>query len=76
MAEQSKAVSWRFMIWAGLADVGLGIGLVVAALTGVLGEGMELMSIAGALMALVGVGLVIWARKNLSKAEDRRGDLN
>jgi len=76
MAEQSKTTSWRVLMWAALADVGIGIVLAVAALVGVLGEDLEIVALAGAVVALTGVGLFIWARKNLNDAENRRGDLN
>ena len=41
-----KPESLRFLVWVGLADV------------------------------VLGLGLFLWGRNNLSKAERRRGDLN
>lgn len=77
MAAKPKPINWSVMIWAGLADVAIGIALAVAALTGVLGEGdYTVLAVVGGLLALTGVGLFLWGRNNLSKAGDRRGDLN
>ena len=37
---------------------------------------VDLLAGVGGLLALTGVGLFLWGRNNLSKAGDRRGDLN
>ena len=77
MAGQPKPINWTVMIWAGLADMAIGIALAVAAVTGVLGDGdYTILVVVGGLLVITGVGLFLWGRNNLSKAGDRRGDLN
>ena len=77
MAAKPKPINWRVMMWAGLADMAIGLALAVAAMTGVLGDGdYTIVAVVGGLLVLTGVGLFLWARNNLSKADDRRGDLN
>ena len=77
MAVKPKPINWRVMMWAGLADMAIGLALAVAAMTGVLGDGdYTIVAVVGGLLVLTGVGLFLWARNNLSKAGDRRGDLN
>ena len=77
MAAKPKPVNWRVMVWAGVADMAIGLALAVAAMTGVLGDGdYTIVAVVGGLLVLTGVGLFLWARNNLSKADDRRGDLN
>ena len=77
MAAKPKPINWRVMMWAGLADMAIGLALAVAAMTGVLGDGdYTIVAVVGGLLVLTGVGLFLWARSNLSKAGDRRGDLN
>lgn len=73
-AAPKKAIDWRVFIWAGAADVAIGIGLAVAALTGVLGDtDVNVLAGVGGLLALVGVGIFLWGRNNL---ENRRGDIS
>ena len=77
MAAKPKPINWRVMMWAGVADMAIGLALAVAAMTGVLGDGdYTIVAVVGGLLVLTGVGLFLWARNNLSKADDRRGDLN
>ena len=76
MAEKNAPSVYRTLMFAGLADVCLGLVLVVLGLTGALGEPNTLLAGCGGLFAVIGVGLVIWARNKLSQADDRRGDLN
>lgn len=77
MAAKPKPINWRVMMWAGLADMAIGVALALAAVTGVLGDSdYTILAVVGALLVLTGVGLFVWARNNLSKAESRRGDLN
>ena len=77
MAAKPKPINWRVMMWAGVADMAIGLALAVAAMTGVLGDGdYTIVAVVGGLLVLTGVGLFLWARNNLSTAGDRRGDLN
>ena len=74
---REKPINWMIMVWAGLADMVVGVGLAAAALSGMLGDtDQTVLAGAGGLIAVVGAGLLIWGRNNLSKAESRRGDLN
>ena len=72
-----KPINWVVMVWAGLGDMVVGVALAAAALSGLLGDSDQtVLAAVGGLMAVVGAGLFIWGRSNLSKAESRRGDLN
>ena len=71
-----KPESLRFLVWIGLADVVLGLGLAAAFLSGLFGPGLELPAAALGLVAVWGVVLFVWGRHKLSQVEDRRGDLN
>ena len=71
-----KPINWTVMVWAGAADMIIGLVLASAALSGMLGDSDQTVLAAVGLMAVVGAGLFIWGRNNLSKAESRRGDLN
>ena len=74
---RQKPINWAVMMWAGLADMAIGLGLAAAALTGVLGDSDQtVLAGVGGLLVVVGLGLFLWARNNLSNAESRRGDLN
>ena len=74
---RQKPINWAVMMWAGLADMAIGLGLAVAALTGALGDSDQtVLAGVGGLLVVVGLGLFLWARNNLSNAESRRGDLN
>ena len=76
MAERLKPETLRVLVWAGVADIVLGIGLTVAVLMGLFGPGLDLVAVGGGFVALWGAGLIIWGRNKLSQVEDRRGDLN
>lgn len=77
MAKQaSPADSWRMIVWAGVADIVLGFGLAVAGLADLIGPDLEILAFVGAVIAAVGLGIVLWGRKKLSEADNRRGDLN
>ncbi|HYD29137.1 LPXTG cell wall anchor domain-containing protein [Brevundimonas sp.] len=77
MDRPQKPINWQVMVWAGLADMIIGVSLATAALTGFLGDSDQMvLAFVGGLLVLVGLGLFLWARNNLSKAESRRGDLN
>lgn len=76
MVEELKPETLRVLVWAGIADVVLGVGLAIAFLTGVFGPDLEIAAAAGGFVALWGAGLIIWGRNKLSQVEDRRGDLN
>ena len=72
-----KPINWAVMVWAGLADMIIGVALAAAALSGVLGDGDQtVLAAVGGLLVVVGLGVFLWGRNNLSKAESRRGDLN
>ena len=74
---RQKPINWAVMMWAGLADMAIGLGLAAAALTGMLGDSDQtVLAGVGGLLVVVGLGLFLWARNNLSNAESRRGDLN
>ena len=77
MDRPQKPINWQVMVWAGLADMIIGVALATAALTGFLGDSDQMvLASVGGMLVLVGLGLFLWARNNLSKAESRRGDLN
>ena len=77
MAKQSSpAEFWRLIVWVGLGDIVLGFALAVAGFADLLGPDMEIVALVGAVIAAVGLGIVVWGRKKLSEAGDRRGDLN
>lgn len=72
-----KPINWMVMVWAGVADMVIGLVLAVAALSGMLGDSDQtVLAGVGGLLVVVGLGLFLWARNNLSNAESRRGDLN
>lgn len=76
MSEQ-KPINWMIMVWAGLADMVVGAILAAAALSGMLGDSDQtVLAGVGGLLVVVGLGIFLWGRNNLSKAESRRGDLN
>ncbi|HZV85203.1 MAG TPA: hypothetical protein VFF48_09475 [Brevundimonas sp.] len=77
MPAPKKPMDWRVMVWAGLADMALGVALAAAALSGVLGDDdYTFLAAVGAVLALTGLGLFVWGRNNLGNAGNRRGDLN
>ena len=76
MAEKLKPETLRVLVWAGIADVVIGVGMAIAFLMGLFGPGLEIAATVGGLVALWGVGLIVWGRNKLSQVEDRRGDLN
>lgn len=76
MEKPKRTVNGRIFVIAGVSDIVIGVGLALAAVAGLLGPGAGIMVIAGAVMALVGVGFIVFGRNKLSQAESRRGDLN
>lgn len=77
MQRPKKPIDWRVMVWAGLADMVIGVALAAAALSGLLGdEDYTVLAAVGGLLAVTGLGLFVWGRNNLSNAANRRGDLN
>ena len=77
MTTQQKPINWQVMVWAGLADMVIGVALAAAALSGLLGdEDYTILAAVGGVLALTGLGLFVWGRNNLSNAANRRGDLN
>ena len=72
-----KPINWAVMVWAGVADMVIGLALASATLAGVLGDSDQtVLAAVGGLLVLTGLGIFVWGRNNLSKAESRRGDLN
>ena len=72
-----KPINWTVMVWAGAADMIIGLVLASAALSGTLGDSDQtVLAGVGGLLVVVGLGVFLWGRNNLSKAESRRGDLN
>ena len=72
-----KPINWAVMVWAGVADMVIGLALASAALACMLGDiDQTVLAAVGGLLALTGLGIFVWGRNNLSKAESRRGDLN
>ena len=70
-------INWTVMVWAGVADMSIGLVLASAALAGMLGDSDQtVLAGVGGLLVVVGLGIFLWGRNNLSKAESRRGDLN
>lgn len=78
MAEHDKTrAGYRVMMFAGLADIVTGVVVALLVLTGTVPtSNPTVMALVAGLFALIGVGLVIFARNKLSQADDRRGDLN
>ena len=76
MAEQDPKKLGQIYFWVGVSDVVIGAGLALASLTGLFGPGMDVLAIIGGVMALVGVGFIVFGRNQLSNADSRRGDLN
>jgi len=77
MAKQADpSATWRVMILAGVGDIVIGAGMAFAGLTDLIGPDMEILAVVGAVIAVIGVGIVLWGRHKLSQAGDRRGDLN
>ena len=77
MAANKPASVYRIMMFAGLADIALGFVVAVLAFTGTVGgDDPTVLAVVGGLFAVIGVGIVIFARNKLSQADDRRGDLN
>jgi hypothetical protein len=72
-----KTINWAVMVWAGLADMLIGLVLAAAAMSGMLGDSDQtVLAAVGGLLGVVGLGILLWGRNNLSQAESRRGDLN
>ena len=72
-----KPINWAVMVWAGVADMVIGLALASATLAGMLGDSDQtVLAAVGGLLVLTGLGIFVWGRNNLSKAESRRGDLN
>lgn len=76
MADELKPEVLRIIVWVGVGDIILGIGLAFAFLGGLFGPGLELAALIGGFVAVWGGAVVVWARHKLSRVEDRRGDLN
>ncbi len=76
MADELKPEVLRIIVWVGVGDIILGVGLALAFLGGLFGPDLELASLIGGFVAVWGGAVVVWARNKLSQAESRRGDLN
>lgn len=77
MSGPTKPINWTIFIWCGLLDVVVGGALVLGARTGRLGaENADVLAYTGAFIVVVGIFLALWARSNLKRTENRRGDLN
>lgn len=77
MAMSTKPLDGRIFIIAGLADVAIGLALAWAAMTGRLGANdLGVLAFVGFALAAVGFGVVAWGATHISRAADRRGDLN
>ena len=77
MTARRKGVDGRVLLLAGAGDVVIGVALMAAALTGRLGDAdVNVLAGVGALLALVGVGIVVWGLRNLDRAGGRPGESN
>lgn len=76
MAEQNAARLGKLFVAMGIIDVLVGAGLAIAALVGALGDGSQFVALFGGVIALTGVGLIVFGRNRMSQAQSRRGDLN
>ena len=76
MTAPNKPNVGKMYVFMGAMDLLIGIGLAVAALTGLFGPDMNIVAIVGGVIAIVGAGMVVYGRNKLSQADDRRGDLN
>jgi len=75
--DRQKPINWRIMAGVAVADIVIGLVLASMALSGMLGDGDQtVLAAVGGLLMVVGLGLFLWARNNLSKSGNRRGDLN
>ena len=75
MAKQAKPVDFKTFYLLGLADVVMGLGLIVLTLMGVIPVDLYVMIPVGALIAVMGVGIALWGRSMMKRA-DTRGDRN
>ena len=75
MAKQAKPVDFKTFYLLGLADVVMGLGLIVLALLGVIPVDLSVMIPVGALMVVMGIGIALWGRSKMRRA-DTRGDRN
>ena len=75
-AKNDPTAVGRMFVQMGLFDMVAGAALAIASWAGVLGEGMDVLTIVGGVMVLAGAVLFVLGRKKLSQADDRRGDLN
>lgn len=75
--DRQKPINWRIMAGVAVADIVIGMVLASMALSGMLGDGDQtVLAAVGGLLMVIGLGLFLWARNNLSKSGNRRGDLN
>ena len=76
MVEQDPKKMGQLYFWVGVSDVVIGAGLAFAGLTDLFGPDLELLAVVGGVIALAGVGFIVFGRNKMSNAETRRGDLN
>ena len=75
MAEQPKPADFKTFYLLGLADVVIGVGLIALTIMGLIPVDLEIMLPVGLLMAVMGVGIALWGRSKMKRA-DTRGDRN
>ncbi|MFJ6023787.1 hypothetical protein ACIQC9_04210 [Brevundimonas sp. NPDC092305] len=76
MAEKKAPSVGRLFVQMGVFDAVIGAVLLVLGLAGVLGEGLEVVTILGGVMVLAGAVLFVLGRRKLRQEENLRGDLN
>jgi hypothetical protein len=63
---KTKPMDWRVIVLMGAGDIVIGLVLVACALAGLVDDGNRTLLISiGAVMAVVGAALVIWARSKV-----------
>ena len=75
MADKPKGSDFKTFYLLGLADVVIGLGLIVLTIMGLIPVEPEIMLPVGLLIAAMGVGIALWGRSKMKRA-DTRGDRN
>lgn len=75
-AKNTRKTDWRVIVWVGISDIAIGLGVMAASVLGLLGEGRIAFVGFGTLLVLTGAAIVIWARNKMSQgvALGRRRD--
>ena len=76
MANDPKAMNWQVILFAGMADFAAGVGLIVAGLTGFLGEDGWTFALVGVVIVVAGAGIILFARNKMSQGSDPGGRLD